>query len=237
MTRVLVWALDNQVVRYVTNFGLLIFGTAAIFTGFTIQIGFHMGSHGKISLTESVLGLLYVTWSDIHKLSIVVVTILSVIHVTLHWKWYKKTFTKRNLLKNQQVLLLSTIFLISAILGYIPWMIHLTGQSEVTRKFYIEIHDKLTLLLTIYLIFHVVKRFKWFIKAELFPRHLSQTPFIMLESKKCQACWQCLDACENEVLDRVSILKHRHAKIGNGANCTGCLQCSAVCEAGAILKL
>ncbi len=236
MTRVLVRALDNQIVRYLTNFGLLIFGAAMIFSGFTIQIGFHMGDHGKISLTDSVLRLPYITWSDIHKLSIVVVSILSVIHFSLHWKWYKKTFTKRNILKNQQVLLLSTIFLISAILGYIPWTIDLIGRSEVTRKFYIEIHDKLTFLLTIYLVFHVVKRFNWFMKAKLFARQPSQTPFIMLESKKCQACWQCLDACENEVLERVSILKHRHANIDSGGNCTGCLQCMAVCEAGAITK-
>jgi ferredoxin len=38
-------------------------------------------------------------------------------------------------------------------------------------------------------------------------------------------------------LDRVSVLKHRHAKIVDGGNCTGCLQCMAACEVGAIMKL
>ena len=61
-----------------------------------------------------------------------------------------------------------------------------------------------------------------------------ETDFITLDSGVCDACWECAEACPNDVLDRVSFLFHKHARIVAADACTGCLKCVRVCEAGAL---
>ena len=60
------------------------------------------------------------------------------------------------------------------------------------------------------------------------------TDFITLDSRACEACWECVEACPNEVLGRLSVLFHKHAKIVAAEACTGCLKCVRVCETGAL---
>ena len=61
------------------------------------------------------------------------------------------------------------------------------------------------------------------------------TRYITLDTRACEACWQFLEACPNEVLGRVAIGRlHRHARIAVADACTGCLACARVCEAGAL---
>jgi hypothetical protein len=83
-------------------------------------------------------------------------------HVYSHWKWYKGVITKKLIAKNQQVLILSFLFVVVAITGLTPWFINLLNGDEMQRKIFIEIHDKITLILAIYLILHIIKRLKWF---------------------------------------------------------------------------
>lgn len=148
-----------------TNLGLLISGIATIFSGILIQIRFHMGNHGNIALNENVFGLNYQNWSLTHKISIVALTLLMIYHIYRHWKWYKVVITKKLIAKNQQVLILSLLFVFVAISGLIPWFIDLMNGDEIVRKLFIEIHDKLTIILTIYLILHIIKRLRWFVKT------------------------------------------------------------------------
>jgi 2-oxoglutarate ferredoxin oxidoreductase subunit delta len=63
------------------------------------------------------------------------------------------------------------------------------------------------------------------------------TDFITLDTGACEACWECVEACPNEVLGRVSMLFHKHAKVVDSAACTGCLKCVRVCEAGALTRV
>jgi len=121
-----------------------------------------MGNHGNIAINDNVFGINYRGWSVIHKVTIVILTLLMIYHVYHHWKWYKGVILKRLLAKNQQVLILSLLFVFVAITGFTPWFIDLMNGGDMTRKAFIEIHDKLTLILIIYLILHIIKRLKWF---------------------------------------------------------------------------
>lgn len=127
-----------------------------------IQIKYHMGNHGNIPINGFVLGLNYHNWSVVHKISIVVLSLFAIYHIYQHWKWYKLVIKKRLFAKNQQVLIFSLLFVLVAITGLIPWFIDLLKEDEMQRKAFIEIHDKLAIILAIYLILHVIRRMKWF---------------------------------------------------------------------------
>ena len=60
------------------------------------------------------------------------------------------------------------------------------------------------------------------------------TDYIMLDRRQCEACWECVEACPNEVLGMLSLGPHRHADRGRPDDCTGCLACVRACEAGAL---
>jgi hypothetical protein len=144
------------------NLGLLLISLIMAFSGFLIQTEYHIKG---LDANERVFGLVYFIWSDIHIFSSVFVATLMIFHIVQHWKWYKIVFTKRLFAKNQQVILLSLIFLLVAITGFIPWIIDLHNGDQILRKTIIEVHDKIAIILFVYLVFHVVKRFKWYATA------------------------------------------------------------------------
>ena len=153
----------NPTVSFLINLGLLLFGSALVFSGLLIQISYHMGHHRGIDTNNLVLGLNYFNWSDFHRVSTVLVSIGMVFHIILHWKWYKTVVRKKKLVvKHQQAIILTIVFILVAITGYFSWFIKLSGGSDLSRRDFIEIHDKITWVLLGYLIFHVTKRFKWF---------------------------------------------------------------------------
>jgi hypothetical protein len=134
-----------------------------VLSGLLLQIGFHMGQHGNINTTRLVLGLTHSNWADLHLISILFVSLSMVFHIISHWKWYRTVIPKRPLfIKNQQTIILTLLFLSVAATGDISWVIKLKGGVEISRKFFMEIHDKITWILLIYLIFHITKRFKWY---------------------------------------------------------------------------
>lgn len=145
-----------------TNHGLLFLGLIMVFSGLLLQINFHMGVHGPIDINMTVWGLSRTEWSMIHKISIVLFTFLMVNHIILHWRWYKAIVTKKLFAKNKLTLLLSFAFIMVAITGYVPWIIMLTGGDSLMREIFVEIHDKIALILIGLLVFHVSKRLKWF---------------------------------------------------------------------------
>jgi hypothetical protein len=153
----------NPLVNFLINLELLLFGSAMVFSGLLLQISYHMGHHEAIDTNHLALGLNYFNWSDIHLISIVLVSMGMVFHIIWHWKWYKAVVRKKNLVaKNQQAIILTIIFILVAITGYISWFIKLRGGSDLNRHLFLEIHDKITWVLLGYLIFHVTQRFKWY---------------------------------------------------------------------------
>jgi uncharacterized Fe-S center protein len=68
-------------------------------------------------------------------------------------------------------------------------------------------------------------------------REHKQSEFILLDTAKCIACWKCQEVCLNNVIGRINLPFHKHARINNGSNCTGCLKCVKICEANALCKV
>ncbi len=149
--------------KFIINLGLLVAGIAMAFSGMLIQICYHMGNHGGINTLTLIYGIDYFGWSDIHKISIILLSLFMIFHFILHWKWYKTIIKKKLMGKNKQVIILTVLFILVALTGYIPWFVQLSGSSELIRKGFIEIHDKLTLILLIFLILHIIKRLKWYV--------------------------------------------------------------------------
>ncbi|HBS87559.1 MAG: hypothetical protein A2W91_00165 [Bacteroidetes bacterium GWF2_38_335] len=147
---------------FAINLGLLLTGLIMVFSGLIIQFSYHMGNHGEIKFNHPALGFTYYEWSDLHKIMIVMVSSFMIFHIKQHWKWYKIVIRKNLIAKNRQVIILSVLFILVALTGYIPWFVHLSNESEIFRKTVIEIHDKLALILTVYLVLHLIKRIGWF---------------------------------------------------------------------------
>jgi ferredoxin len=167
--------------NFLINNLLLFCGLLMIFSGMTLQIGFHMDGPERqqivakemqtqsisyelrvIDTSKIVCGFNYSAWSAIHKFVVVFFSLLMIYHTYVHWKWYKGVITKHLIGKNKQITILSALFLLVAVTGFIPWFIDLSGSTSIIRMFFIEIHDKLTLILIIFLILHVVRKAKWF---------------------------------------------------------------------------
>lgn len=170
--------------NFLINNLLLIFGLVMIFSGLVLQLGFHMGGSGghrnnthlqfgripyeelrAIDTDKMVCGFNYHVWSDVHKIVIVFFSVLMIYHTTIHWKWYKGIIRKNLVGKNKQVIMLSILFLLVAVTGLVPWYIDLAGNTGTFRMVFIEIHDKLTLILIVLLFLHVTRRAKWFAMA------------------------------------------------------------------------
>ncbi len=68
-------------------------------------------------------------------------------------------------------------------------------------------------------------------------REHTSTAFVLLDTKKCDACWKCLNVCTNNVIGRINLPWHKHVRFINGGECTGCLKCAKSCKTGAISNL
>jgi ferredoxin len=148
---------------FIVNIGLFIFAIAMSFSGFVIQFKYHMGHNSGLESDNSVLGIGYYNWTNIHKTSIIIISILMTYHFFMHWKWYKTIIIKKLSSRNKLQIILSVVFILVAITGYIPWIINLSGGSDISRKFFIEIHDKIAILLFLLLTIHMTNKLKWFV--------------------------------------------------------------------------
>jgi len=62
----------------------------------------------------------------------------------------------------------------------------------------------------------------------------TRTAYILLDTGKCKACWKCLEKCSNNVIGRINLPWHKHARISNDSICTGCLKCVNACAFNAL---
>jgi ferredoxin len=147
----------------IVNIGLLIIGFAMSFSGFVIQLKYHMGHNSGLESYNSVLGLGYHNWTNIHKTSIIIFSILITHHIFKHLKWYKTIINKNLFSRHRLQIILSIVFILVVITGYIPWIINLSGGPDIARKTFIEIHDKITILLFVLLTIHLINRLGWYI--------------------------------------------------------------------------
>jgi ferredoxin len=66
---------------------------------------------------------------------------------------------------------------------------------------------------------------------------LAATKHISFDANKCEACWKCIPACSNNVIGKVDLFFHKHARIVNRDECSGCLKCVRACPCAAFEKL
>ena len=66
-----------------------------------------------------------------------------------------------------------------------------------------------------------------------FQRH-KMTKYILVNTRLCEACWDCLDVCPNQVLGKLEMGLHRHVRINASENCKGCKKCVQACPRHAI---
>lgn len=167
---------------FIINNLLLLSGVVMMLSGLILQLGFHLGGNRvghagvhhqynvdmqyeqikSIDTAKTVWGFHYSDWSATHKVSIVLFLLLIVYHTAIHWSWYKNVFLKKIGSNNRLAITLSIVFLIVAVTGLVPWIVDLTGGTSLLRMLFIEIHDKVSLILIICLLLHVIRRKNWF---------------------------------------------------------------------------
>lgn len=62
------------------------------------------------------------------------------------------------------------------------------------------------------------------------------TDHILINTKSCDACGKCIEACPKEVLGKVNIIFHKHAHVDEAEQCIGCLKCVKACPQNAIIS-
>jgi len=65
------------------------------------------------------------------------------------------------------------------------------------------------------------------------------TAFVQLDTNACTACWECIGACPEAVIDKsflylADTLVHEHVLMYNAPDCTGCMKCMQACQFNAI---
>ena len=70
-------------------------------------------------------------------------------------------------------------------------------------------------------------------KSRFLRRGHKRTVYVQLNTRKCKACWKCINTCPNKVIGKIIFFGHRHARIGESEKCSGCLKCINICEFGA----
>ena len=67
--------------------------------------------------------------------------------------------------------------------------------------------------------------------------HQRQTKFISLETRYCDACWVCIEACPKQVLGKFDLVWHHHTVIRDAEACNGCKKCVRACKTGALIYI
>ena len=67
----------------------------------------------------------------------------------------------------------------------------------------------------------------------------THTAFVRLNSYACTACWKCIDACPEKVIDKsflyvADTLVYEQVLMYDADKCTGCAKCMQACKFDAI---
>lgn len=146
------------------NTALLSSGISASFTGFLLLIKYHLHERISLNTNEIITDNSYYILSSLHKFIVILLSIFIIIHFYRHLKWYGTVLCKKLFSGNKYLLLLTVFFCLVAFSGFISWTINLLADSESFKINFIEIHDKIAILLFVLLTVHIVKKRKWFFR-------------------------------------------------------------------------
>lgn len=148
--------------KFMINSLLLLSGVVMTLSGVVMQLKYHMG---RLSIQQSVWGLEHGQWSGLHKLTAVAFLLFIAIHIWIHWKWFRGVIAKRLWRKNSQLCTLALLMVVVTVVGLVPWLVDVCGGGDaLVRDMLIEVHDKLAIVLAVYLVLHFVKRAKRYAK-------------------------------------------------------------------------
>ena len=105
-------------------------------------------------------------------------------------------------------------------------VLHVRGGNGLTALHLICM-GTFTVMATLHALSHSSRRKKGFGQPQ-------KTAHIQLDPHRCQACWECVNACPKQVLGKVDLPIHKHAKVVNPDECIGCKKCVKTCQHGAI---
>ncbi len=67
----------------------------------------------------------------------------------------------------------------------------------------------------------------------IFKQNHIRTAFVQLNTRKCNACWKCINKCPSKAIGKIDLPWHKHALILKADKCIGCMKCINICEFGA----
>ena len=132
----------------ITDLLLIPVSLASVITGFGLHGAGHNSPHE-----------VWEQWAAAHVVATVLFLVLGILHVWHHWAWYKSLFSKGLGKKSRVTLLLTIAFLLLVVTGVIL-IVAIDGPNSTTG----HLHYLFGLLLTIFSLWHVAKRWKALVK-------------------------------------------------------------------------
>lgn len=150
--------------NFIINGSLILISTAMIFSGLYLQIKYHLNL-GSTEIDKEVPLAGFLLWSNIHTISSLAFSMFIIIHIYMHRKWFQTIYRKKLLKKNRRPLILSLVTIVVAITALVAWISKITMENSEIRTIFVEIHDKIAVVLIVLLFMHVIKRKKWYFKT------------------------------------------------------------------------
>jgi ferredoxin len=237
---------------------LLVGAAIAFASGVVLLFAFHMGFG---CFRPEALGLSRLTWQNLHRLGAILALPALLTHVVVNRRpLYRRCLrVLRGSPMRHDVHELAVYATMTTILltGFVAWLV-VDGSMPIlgpallapvarARHPWIDVHDLVALVALVLAINHVRRR--WPALSVLLARARGQatkparawpwrrphgTAFIALDTRRCQACADCVRACSTGALGMVAFLWHRHARVDHADACTGCGRCLRACKQGAI---
>ncbi|HEY3283933.1 MAG TPA: DUF4405 domain-containing protein [Armatimonadota bacterium] len=240
------------------NLLCLVTGAAALVSGLVILLSFHVGGHAASH--PPVLGLGREDWLWLHRLVAALFVATLACHLWLHPRQLPRLVMPPLTRGNghgpgprlwQPLLLWLTA--ITSVAAFTAWLAPSTGGTMAgeARHHWVDLHILTSLPLLPALVLHTARRWR-----ALFPRQRAaaspeprarlgwhnplarhtDTPYVHLRTRACQACWNCVAACPSRVVGRVNLPIHKHAHLSRSSDCRGCGRCVSACPTGALSR-
>lgn len=136
--------------KYIIDLTLIPIYILVLYTGLST----HLASKGEV-----VAGIGYCSWSLYHLTASCIGVILTIIHITQHWQWYKNLFARKSQNKSIYSIILSLIVVVMIATG----IIILITDNHFGYMVGL-IHNKLGLIMAVLILIHVFGRISWIIK-------------------------------------------------------------------------
>lgn len=120
---------------------------------------FMLAYHSGKPYPEAIIGKNGNFWLSVHQVLAFISFVMIAVHLYLHFSWIKKLFSGK--LKNKyriRNLALFILFFATTLTSVLPWLI--LGESDFATLL-LGLHNKIGLLLIIFLIIHLYTYFGW----------------------------------------------------------------------------